>query len=100
MNISPVAKAWIRHVPPQITPREHTQFMEREIPDSLDRRRADALLQKLSEAQLSELAWIGRPEWTLKQIRLGQVQFEVIPHRTLNMISNHLGYHWNGVDYV
>ena len=73
----------------------------REIPDALDRKRADALLKRLTEGQISELkSWMLRPEWMLKQIKLGQPQFEVVPHRLLNLISNELGYHWNGVDYV
>jgi len=100
MNISSVDIAYYSKVVPRMNTTQHQEFMDQEIPDALDKRRAEALLRKLTQSQLSELAWLGRPEWALKQIRLGQVQFEVVPHRYLNLISNHLGYHWNGVDYV
>ena len=100
MNISSVDIAYYSKVTPLMNTAQHQDFTAQEIPDALDKRRAEALLRKLTASQMSELAWIGRPEWALKQIKLGQVQFEVVPHRYLNMISNELGYHWNGVDYV
>jgi hypothetical protein len=84
-----------------MTDDEYYSWSHKEKPDAIDRLRADKLLQKLTYSQFEELwSWKDNAELSLRKIKNGEVQFEVIPHRELNMIANYFHYHWNGKNYV
>ena len=90
----------IKHIVPHSTEAQYHCFMHKEDPTGIDQARAVGLLNKFTDANLIELsAWRGDVEQTLINIKMGLTQHGLIPHRYLNSIAIHFGYHWNGRAY-